>query len=536
MSSLFEAATQLQASKTSSKGSSTMTSITKAKASTARATARKTYTSTPATSRTENGDVTNASTGSKVLDLFSKGGAVRNFSEADVIKLIKPALKEELNLAVACIFYLRDILKGQGERRFFRIAMVYLANTLSKEQITNLIELVPVYGRWDDLFALRGTESYSIALKFYAAQLSRDTLDNEEGNSISLAAKWAPSEKAGTQTRLHWKDLVAYFPTARQYRLTVSNLRKKLQIIESKMCADEWSAIDYSSVPSRANIIYRKAFKKHDGKRYTSHIEEVLAMPAEQKQKAMKTGTLAPYEVVHKVNPWKPDKSDATLEAMWQSLPDYTKGKQNNAIAVVDISGSMDSPIKGTQVTAKSVAISLGLYLAEKATGKWANSFISFSENPKFITLKGKTLKDKVKEISLSEWGFNTNLRKVFTVMLDAAKKGNVSPEDMPESLYIISDMQFDQAVNGGTTSTFESINKMYEDSGYIRPNLIFWNVMEKGGSPAKFMDYGVALISGFSATTFMNVLGDNQTPETFMRSILESDRYLPVREAVLNE
>jgi hypothetical protein len=534
MSSLFEAATQLQASKTSSKGSSTMTSATKAKASTAKATARKKYTSTPATARTENGDTTNASTGSKVLDLFSKGGAVRNFSEKDVINLIKPALQEELNLAVACIFYLRDILKGQGERRFFRIAMVYLANTLSTEQITKLIELVPVYGRWDDLFALRGTEAYRIALEFYAAQLSRDALDNSEGNSISLAAKWAPSEKAGTQTRLNWKDLVAYFPTARQYRVIVSSLRKKLQIIETKMCANEWSAIDYSTVPSRANLVYRKAFKKHDGARYDSHIKEVLAMPAEQKQKAMKTGTLAPYELVHKVMSWKKEENDQTLEAMWQSLPDYTKGKQNNSIAVVDVSGSMTSTINGTEVTAKSVAISLGLYLAEKATGKWANSFICFSESPKFITLKAKSFKDKVEEINDSDWGYNTDLRKVFTVILEAAKKGNVQPEDMPESLYIISDMQFDRAVSGSNKSTFQSIDKMYEDSGYVRPNLIFWNVMEKGGSPAKFMDYGVALVSGFSATTFMSVLSDNQTPETFMRSILESPRYELVREAIL--
>jgi hypothetical protein len=300
------------------------------------------------------------------------------------------------------------------------------------------------------------------------------------------------------------------------------------------MCANEWSAIDYSTVPSRSNLVYRKAFKKHDGARYDSHIKEVLAMPAEQKQKAMKTGTLAPYELVHKVMSWKKEENDQTLEAMWQSLPDYTKGKQNNSIAVVDVSGSMTSTINGTEVTAKSVAISLGLYLAEKATGKWANSFICFSESPKFITIKAKSFKDKVEEINDSDWGYNTDLRKVFTVILEAAKKGNVQPEDMPESLYIISDMQFDRAVGGSNKSTFQSIDKMYEDSGYVRPNLIFWNVMEKGGSPAKFMDYGVALVSGFSATTFMNVLGDNQTPETFMRSILESPRYELVREAIL--
>jgi hypothetical protein len=315
--------------------------------------------------------------------------------------------------------------------------------------------------------------------------------------------------------------------------LIITKLRNKLNIIETKMCADAWQEINYSAVPSRANLIYRKAFKKHDGKRYDSHIEMVLALPKEERKRAMKSGTLMPYELVHKA---LQGQADASIDAMWASLPDFTKGKQNNSLAIVDTSSSMNRGIKDTEVTALSVALSLGLYLAENATGIWEGKFITFSDNPTFVEVKGATLTEKVVNMSRAKWNMSTNLRKVFNLILTSAKKVELPASEMPETLYIISDMQFNRCADNTCNSTFDSINQMYEESGYVRPNIVFWNVMEKGGTPAEYMDYGIALVSGLSATTFANVLGDNQTPETFMRNILEGPRYELVRNAILQD
>lgn len=498
--------------------------------------AKRSYTNnqTPNT-ETANGAPTFTSAGSKVLDLFAKGASMRSATVTAIRAIVKEAFKEEPALAGACLFYIRDVLQGQGERRFFRIALHVIASDYP-ESMTKLIPLIPQYGRWDDLFALKDTGFYHEALVYYADQLHKDCISAE--SSISLAAKWAPSEKAGTESKEKWKDFVKHFDSPKAYRQLVATLRKRLKIVETKMSEGKWDEIQYDQVPSRAALIYRKAFKKYDADRYSAFITELLDTPKEQRVKNIKSTTLYPYDIVSKVR--RGDR-DRTLDALWEAMPDYLQGKQNNSLAVVDTSGSMEeAPNSKSSVQMIDVAISLGLYLADKAKGPWANQFITFSENPTFQTVEGTNLYDKVHNMADADWHMSTNLEKVFSSILSIAVKSELHQDDLPQTIYIISDMQFNSACFGSyscsrskPTSTFQNISQMFANAGYVRPNIVFWNVSgEAKDVPVTYNEYGVGLLSGFSATSFRLAMGDNTTPEEMMRSTLEGERYEKVRLA----
>lgn len=504
---------------------------------TATARAKKSYKS-PATMLTDNGAIAKKGTGSKVLDMFAKGGTYRTATPSDIIDLIEPALKEEPALFGACLFYLRDILEGQGERRFFR-TVLYFLGTVHPQVAYQLFELIPQYGRWDDLFAFRGTFLYDAALQFYADALQSDynLLLIDPNASISLAGKWAPSEKAGKAAKTLWRDLVVKFDSPAQYRRLLTRLRARIRIVESAMCAKEWGSIDYGKVPSRASLLYRKAFKKNDSSRYAEFIASLKGKSKEEVRKSIKAGALYPYELVSQCNMHNygtpSNQDDDTIDALWNAMPDYLKGKHRNSLAVVDTSGSMSSPVTGT-VTALQIAISIGLYLADNAQGIWAGKFITFSTNPSFQTVEGDTLQQKVLNMASADWHMSTNLNKVFTLILETAKKHELGQEDMPETVFVISDMQFDEASRRSDTN-FDQITRQYEAAGYERPNLVFWAVKKGEASPVAYNDYGTAVVSGFSANTFSNVMGDEYvtppTPEEVMRKVLESPRYQSVRD-----
>jgi hypothetical protein len=501
---------------------------------TQRNTARKTYTNNlQPTAQTANGAATYDQSGSKVLDLFSRGASMRSATDEAVIAMVSEAMKEEPALAAACLFYIRDVLKGQGERRFFRVALPYIAKNYPKA-MEKLIPLIPQYGRWDDLFCLKDTGFYDTALVFYKNQLIRDI--ETTSDSISLAAKWAPSEKGGTRSRALWKDFVKYFKSPRAYRKLVSTLRKKLEIVETLMSQGRWDEIQFDEVPSRASLIYRKAFKKHDGDRYSAFIAEILATPKEERKTNIKSATLYPYEITSQAYD---NANDRTLDALWEALPDYLEGRHNNALAIVDTSGSMTDPVgPKSKVEIKDVALSLGVYLAERAKGPWAGQFITFSDNPAFQVIRGKTLHEKLVKMSRAQWDMTTNFTRVFDQILAVAKKNNLSQEDLPETLFVISDMEFNDADGKGAYSrrkstNFEEIERKFREAGYIRPNIVFWNVSgTSDNSPVTYNQYGVAMVSGFSANTFKLVMGGGSTSEEIMRQFLEEERYDAVRAA----
>lgn len=447
--------------------------------------------------KTDNGAVTFIRSGSALLDFYAQAGAMRK-SPDKALDLFQKAFSEDREKATRILFYLRDVRGGQGERELFRNCLEWMGTTFPAifEQI---IALVPEYGRWDDIL-FNNPKCFEII----DIQLSLDS----KSETPSLLAKWLPTINASSPTtRTKAKSIARALNMGDiAYRVLLRDLRKKIKTVEEKMSARKWDEINYSAVPSQAARIYKDAFKKHDEKRYDAFIEK--ATTGEVKINA---GTLYPYQIYKSVE----SNYSPTLEALWNSLPDYTQGK--NALVVADVSGSMSGdPI--------SVSVSLALYFAERNEGPFKDHFITFTGNPRLQHIAGKTLKEKMNSIHDADWEGNTNLEAVFDLIIRAGVVNKVSPDEMPETLYIISDMEFDSAVSNQTLH--EVLKDKYAAAGYKIPNVVYWNVSASGSNmPTQKNESGVALVSGFSPVIF-KIAVENKTPEEVMNDTINAERY----------
>lgn len=503
---------------------------------------------------TEKGMTAYKSTLSKVLDLFQDGFSYRRNPES-VSQLIREAALEDKNLTLRCLFYIRDIHEGQGEREVFRSGMrTFLSLYPEASHVLNLIATgEKQYGRWDDLVALIGI-SDKIDKEIFtiiANQLNRDQINvaNENFEKVSLLAKWLPScNTSSAKTRALgakvWRGIG--FKDERTYRLILSGLRKAINIVESKISTKDYS-FDYSKLPSLAINKYKKAFLRHDSERYIKYnndLNNVLRDVVLDSVPNVKinTATLYPYDVVRPIlrnMEWNYSsgaytytyKGEETFalqaDSQWRSLKNYFEGAagNHNWLAVVDTSGSMfDS--HGPHVASIEVAASLGLYIAEHNNGIFKNQFITFDSTPKFMTVDDKwSLVEKLNYIASAPWGGTTNIEKVFDLVLNAAVKHKISEEEMPESIVIISDMQFDEATTN--SDALQMIRHKYEAAGYKCPKLVFWNACARYATskPVTRGKSGVILVGGCKPGLFEQILA-SKSPEDFMLDVLNSPRY----------
>ena len=474
------------------------------------------------TTETLNGAKAYKSTLNKCLDLFGKIGACRNdIKQAE--KLFELAYRENPETATRILFWARDVRGGAGERSIFRTLFKNLVQK-NQELGQKLVALVPEYGRWDDLLVLENTSVWEQVLDLISQQFHRDETMLSCGGRVSLLAKWLPSINASSKDskRLGREIAEHMVLTERQYRKSLTRLRSHIKIVEQQMCAKEWSNIDYSKVPSRASFMYRKAFAKQDATRYQKYLSDV-----EQGKAKINASTLYPYDIVDQYL-YKGARSDKTIDLQWEALPNYMGDNHLNGLVVADVSGSMyGMPM--------AVSISLAMYIAERnASPVWKDKFITFSSNPELQTIVGKTIGDRIGNLSRAEWGYNTDLMKVFEAILKAAKAKNVAPADMPQKLIIVSDMQFDSACSSNKRTNFEQIEKLYRASGYERPQLVFWNVNAIGANvPMTVDDCNTCLVSGCSPSILKSVLkGEIVTAVDMMNDAVYAERYKLVGEA----
>jgi hypothetical protein len=467
---------------------------------------------------TENGAFAYKSTKSDVLDLFSQGGAYRNRTDNEVAQLFSKAFAENPLLALKTLFYLRDVTGGQGERRFFRVALKHLA-LHNQEALRKNLHLVPQFGRWDDLWVLLDTRLKTDVADLVRRQLVKDT----HTDNPSLLAKWMPSENASSrETKKYAKILREHYGVdAKSYRKLLSKLRKQISLVETKLTEKNYEAIEYDKLPSKAGMIYRNAFLRNDNVRYTDFLDKLSSG-----EKKINAKTLYPYEITSKaMGVYGYNQSEVQLlDGMWNNLPDYIGDNKENSIAVVDVSGSMSGrPME--------VAISIGLYLAERNEGIFHNNFFTFSERPQLVTVKGTNIVEKVQNMRRANWGYSTNIESVFNQILDVAVTYNVSQEEMIEKLYIISDMQFNQADGNAKAHLFKKLEKKYAEHGYKLPSLVFWNVDARNdNTPFTMNDFGVQLVSGFSPSIFTTLMsGEVTTPYDLMLEVINSERYAEV-------
>ena len=510
--------------------------------------------------RTENGAVTHKTTKSKLLDMFAMGGAYRKRSEEDCILLFSEAYEENPVYALKCLFYLRDILKGQGERRFFRVAMRFLASQQPVDAARNL-PYIPQFGRWDDLYVLVGTTLEPQMFSFMKHQLALDM----QSKTPSLLAKWLKSENTSStdSRRLAKKTRKAFGMTARQYRKTLSILRSRINVLEKLMSENRWDEIEFDKIPSRAGMIYKNAFAKHDIERMRVRKDiQSYADFAKDETKTVNAKALYPYECVKEAikvmsgglnsfyytNPWVPldDTQRLMTNKYWDNLTDYFNNSTFNGIAVVDTSGSMTGHWHQVGPAPIDVAISLGMYCAEHNSGPFANKYISFASKPQLIDVKGVDFCDKVQRIYQTNLCDNTNIEAVFTLLFRTIRQKGVKKEDIPQNIIIISDMEFDNATRqfgygynkgydwdswntNNAETLLEGIAREWAMYGYELPHLIFWNCDARQNNIPMIGNGRISYISGFSPSIFEQIMS-GKTGYDLMMEKLNSERYSMIK------
>lgn len=491
--------------------------------------------------RTENGALTHQSTMSGLADLFAMGAAYRTRSDADCIFLFKKAYDEDPVYALKCLFYIADCRGGQGERRFFRVCAHWLAGYDTEAMRRNLVH-IPEYRRWDDLLTFIDTPLQMDALAIIKHQLALDV----ECKTPSLLAKWLPSENASSSTTKKNGAIARKYlgMTAKQYRKTLSVLRKRINVLERLMSEGRWDEIEFDKIPSKAGLKYKNAFAHHDIERLRKNPEaQTYADFAKDTTTKVNAGTLYPYEVVAKAadvmnsrywswswscrpEPSLNDTNRLMVNKYWENLKDYFDGANFNGLAVVDTSGSMTG--SGAEAPI-NVAISLGLYCAERAKGPFAGHYVSFSRCPRLIETNGIDFCDKVARIYKTNLCENTDIEAAFRMLLHTAIQNHCTQDEIPQNLIVISDMEFDQARTSASYSStetlMEGIEAEWNRAGYKMPNLIFWNVQARKNNIPMTMKDGISFVSGMSPSIFKQIMS-GKTALDLIKETLDSERY----------
>ena len=457
--------------------------------------------------RTTNGMKARKSTANAVVDLFYNAGASRG---KDIKPAFAAALAENRELALRVAAWLRDARGGAGERQLFRDILVYLEKT-DVEAAKALLAKVPELGRWDDLFVFN-----TDVMKSVAYSMLGDALREKNG----LAAKWTPRQgKIAAEIRTF------FGMSPKFYRKSLVEMTK---VVETNMCAKDWDSINFSHVPSVAASRYKKAFNRNT-QTYATYVAALVK--GDNPEVKVNASVAFPYDVLKgRISNYGVsfNKTELDLiEAQWNALPNYVGDA--NILPLVDVSGSMTCTAGKTgKLTCLEVAVSLGLYLADKNKGAFKDTFLTFSGKPELMHLKGG-INSKIDQMVKSNWDMNTDLNKAFAKILDVALKGNVAQEDMPGMVLILSDMQFDACVKHDD-SAIEMIARKYKEAGYTLPKVVFWNLNASyGNAPVKFDKSGTALVSGFSPAVVKPLLaGDLETftPESVMLKTIMDDRY----------
>lgn len=475
---------------------------------------------------TENGAVTYKTTNSRCLDFFSTVGGMRFASERDIINSFIKAYTENPDTAMKLLFFARDVRGGLGERRVFRTILNWLAQN-EPESVNKNIAYISEFGRYDDLLSLIDTKCQKNMINIIKTQLKTDLNSMEKNSEVSLLGKWLPSVNTSNKDTVYKAKKLAKClgMTDKEYRQTLSSLRSYISIIENNLRTNDYT-FDYSKQPSKAMVKYRKAFLINDQERYTEYLNDVTSG-----NKKINTSTLYPYELVRPYLGYSYNDSfmrDITeeeknyLNTTWNNLPDY--GNEENLLAIIDTSGSMYWNDGGLPAC---VAMSLGLYIAERNTGEFHNHFIEFSDDPTLIELKGETFADKLRYASTFNEIGSTNLEAVFKLILDTATENNIPQEEMPSKLIIISDMEFNETVKNPDKTNFKNAEIIFAENGYTLPDVVFWNVSSRNkNQPVKMYKSGVALVSGCSANIFEMVAGGVISPFVFMEEVLNKERY----------
>lgn len=470
--------------------------------------------------RTQNDAKVYSTTESRILDFFSQAGSVRNWDERSIIQLFNEAEFENKIAALKLLFYFRDVTQGKGERRLFRIILNYLCQT-EPETAACLLKLVPVYGRWDDIYVAIDTRCEDSMWDIIKNQLSSDIDNYIAKRQISLLAKWLKSEYThGKKNELGYRTRKALGMSSKNYRKLLSALRAHMDVVERKMSSGRWDEINFEKVPSQTMKRCVAAFYRNSST-FANYIEQVKSG-----EKTIKASTLYPYQLVAPFFDRGVTRIEAeTYNEQWKALPNWLEDATSDALVMCDVSGSMTWGGSGN-VLPIHVSVSLALYIAERMKdGPYKNKFMTFSRDPKLVEIRGNALAEKVRNISNAEWGQNTDLKKAMKTILMTAVRNNLAPEDLPKRLIVISDMQFDRGITDDYL--IQEIERAFAFYGYQMPLMVWWNVNATNKTQPMLASQEGLMVSGASAETMKAILANKFIrPLDLVYEVINRPRY----------
>lgn len=482
---------------------------------------------------TENGALTNSTTHNYCLDLFFQAGACRNQSVEEIEELLDKAYAFDALKTKKIIFWAGDIRQGAGERRFFKIALNWLSKHHPND-IQNNLDNIPEFSRWDVIFDL--AIDNEILFSYLIMCLS-----NPESKNHGLLCKWLPRQTSVRDVHKYTDthgDVSKTTVTRKKrilYKGLADKLRKRLGIsakeyrklvvegsktVEQQMSDNKWNEIEYKSVPSVAMNKYRQAWYRHDKERFEQYLEDVKSGKS-----TMNAGAIFPHDIISDAIGYQHVGTLTESQMVqWKQLPNWLSGT-NKILPICDTSGSMTWE---NNALAMKISLALGLYISERNEGIFKDAVMTFSTEPKFHYLSGN-LNQRCAQLMKGTESGSTDIEKVFHVILHKAIQNNLPQNEMPETVLIISDMQFNQGTSG-TNTTHEVIEKMYAQSGYRAPHIVYWNVNGRSNYPITTNDYGAGLISGTSPSILKAVLANKLDPVDMMDSVIETERYNNIR------
>ena len=441
---------------------------------------------------TDNGAVTHSTSLDSVLDFFFVAWTLIHRDPSEYLPLWNRAISEDFLLSMRCLFWMRDIRWWAWIRETFR----NIYNSLPLEDQYHFLEYIPTYWRWDDVLSVYEKHP-EIARDFIIEQFK-----NKDPNTFWLFCKWFP--RKGKVFELVRKEL----------GLTPKELRKIIventKVVEQKMSAKEWDNINYEAVPWKAFNMYKNAFEKHDSERFLNFVWE--------KPEKIKSSVLWPHELY---NSWLRWDKELIIDEQRKNLPNYINNDES-FLPIVDVSGSMYwLPI--------AVAISLWIYTSERNKSVFKDAFITFSNRPKMEYLKG-TITQRFNQLSRAHWDMNTNVQASFDLILNTALENELHQSDLPKSVIIFSDMEFDEC--GWRQTNYELIKEKFAEAWYEAPKIIFWNLnWREGNLPVRYNEQWTALVSGFSPSLMTSLLWwEEISPLKIMMEVLNSDRYKNIK------
>tara|TARA_Y100000385_G_C13099650_1_gene643658 strand:+ start:2034 stop:3443 length:1410 start_codon:yes stop_codon:yes gene_type:complete len=399
-------------------------------------------------------------------------------------KYLSLSAKESIGDTIKAVFYIRHI---KGCRRLGRHSYQWLFLNYPGE-FMKVIRKIPEYGRWDDLLWLwpgllqLNSEEVDFINRNYCSdvkvtdivilqkyqndivritgeKLVEDRLAMLLNQPVSLCAKWCPSEKDSLDRRYNLvrtlcKAMSWNKATYRKEYLTP--LRKYTRIIEPLMCDNRWSEIDIERVPRCAMKKLKMTFRK----RLPANLEYYEKYCKYYKQPSS-------YEFMGNIYSYTQNE--------WNNILEMTD-KTHGTISVIDISSSMKkwNYSQDYDFNPVDVSVGIGILLANTLQGYFKNKFITFSHNPEILTLsETDNVFEHHKHVTNSDWSTKLDISSVLDILLYTAISYDVTKDEFPRNLLVITDASSENA----SSVINESIFSKYKKSIYLIPHIKFWNL-----------------------------------------------------------